>query len=1053
MKKTFSMNKYLMLFLLGITFFNAYAQKTFVNTEWEQRKAKAAALQEERNYVQAYNEYSKLISIYEKIAPQSLSREQEGMDVADLYFNRALCAYYLMNNDVDMLFKEYKTLFPNSIKKNRADFFTANWYASKADFLMALNTYANMDTTSLTALERQEYDYKLGYCYFLQNIKDKAKIYFSKVKDTDSKYASVCKYYYGHILYTEEKYDLALKEFEPLENNKHFSKVVPYYICQIYYFQKDYDALIKKAPKLSKNAINSKRATELNRMLGDAYYKKGEYEQALPYIEQSIKSNEGINRNDNYLMAYCLMETGKNVEAIPFFEACTAEEDALTQNALYSLGYCYLIQGDSSLALNSYNKASTMDYDKTIQEDALFSYAKLCVVNPNPYNETLVKRLKAYIKANVKTDPKTKKTKEGARVGEARRCLAQIYGSTHNYAAALEQMEGIKNRDEQLNKIYVKTCLNRGIELFNEEKYKESIKVLDKIEQNSTAATNEITATAIYIKAEALYRTNSYKKSEEMLRSFYVVPDNENNPYKSSADYLMAYNLFKQKKYSLSKEYFAKQEQSNEDNTVKNDSKLRIADCQYMIKDYSGAIKSYGSFIETNSANADYATYQKAMALGAKGEYNTKAQTLKQGINSYTSSSYLPAMTYELANTYLALNDNDQALSTYQSLLRKYPDNAFTKDCLGKVGMLQYQSGQYDEALKSLDKLVRNYPDSKQSKAALSTIKNIYMDKGEPEAYISYINNLGSGKVSKQEEEDLLYQTAENRYMDEKYSEAISSFKKYLASFPEGNYSTKAEYYLADCYMRERDSLHSGEYYYKVAMKPYNQYTEKSLLMSANIYSSMEDTEKSLRIYNRLDSITTSSANKLLARKGKMNIYYSTSDYNNAISAAKDLLEMENIDQYTKENAYFVLAESYLETGKPNNAKEYIQELQNSANSKYSSFAQYSLAKIEYDNKNYTESEKIIRKMSKSGADDYYLALGFILWSDIFSANGNDFQAKQTLQSIIDNYDGDDGIKQLATDKLAQLEDKNNKEKQENEDKLNKQENSVDEIIIEDNKY
>lgn len=1046
------MKKYLILTLLSVVFFNTNAQKTFVNAEYEQAKTKAYALQEEKNYVQAYNEYSKLISIYESIAPQVLSKEKEGVEVADLYFNRALCAYYLMNNDVDMLFKEYKTLFPNSLKKNRADFFIANWYASKADFLMALNTYANMDTSSLTNQERQEYDYKIGYCYFLQNMNDKAKSYFSKVKDTDSKYAAVCKYYYGHILYTEGKYDLALKEFEPLKKNKHFSKVVPYYICQIYYFQGDYDALISMASTLSKNAINSKRATELNRMLGDAYYKKGEYEQALPYIEQSIKSNEGVNRNDNYLMAYCLMETGKNVEAIPYFEACTIEEDALTQNALYSLGYCYLVQGDSSLALNSYNKASTMTYDKTIQEDALFSYAKLCVVNPNPYNETLVKRLNTYIKENTKTDPKTKKTKEGARVGEARICLAQIYGSTHNYAAALEQMEGIKNRDEQLNKIYVKTCLNRGIELFNEEKYKDCIKVLDKIDDNSTSSTNEIVATSKYIKAEALYRTNSYKKSEEMLRSFYAVSGNENNAYKSSADYLMAYNLFKQKKYSLSKEYFTKLEQSEADNTIKNDSKIRIADCQYMLKDYSGAVKTYSSFIQTNSANADYATYQKAMALGAMGEYKTKAQTLKDGINTYTNSSYVPAMTYELANTYLALNDNSNALSNYQSLLKKYPDNAFTKDCLGKVGMLQYQLGQYDQALKSLDKLVRNYPNSKQAKAALSTIKNIYMDKGEPEQYIAYINSLGSVKVSKQEEEDLLYQTAENRYMDEKYSQAITSFKKYLASFPEGNYSTKAEYYLADCYMREKDTLQAGEYYYKVAMKPYGQYTEKSLLNSANIYSSI-DTEKALRVYNRLDSITTSSANKLLARKGRMNIYYDVTDYNNAISAANNLLEMENIDQSTKDNAYFVLADSYLNIDKSENAKEYIKELQKSANLKYSSFAQYSLAKIEFDNKNYKESEKIIRQMSKSGADDYYLALGFILWADIFSVNGNDFQAKQTLQSIIDNYDGDDGIKQLATDKLAQLENKNNKEKQDNEDKLNKQENSVDEIIIEDNKY
>ena len=56
----------------------------------------------------------------------------------------------------------------------------------------------------------------------------------------------------------------------------------------------------------------------------------------------------------------------------------------------------------------------------------------------------------------------------------------------------------------------------------------------------------------------------------------------------------------------------------------------------------------------------------------------------------------------------------------------------------------------------------------------------------------------------------------------------------------------------------------------------------------------------------------------------------------------------------------------------------------------------------------YDEAEQIIEKIVSDASSDYWLAYSFILWADIYYARGNNLQAKQTLQSIIDNYDGED---------------------------------------------
>ena len=59
-----------------------------------------------------------------------------------------------------------------------------------------------------------------------------------------------------------------------------------------------------------------------------------------------------------------------------------------------------------------------------------------------------------------------------------------------------------------------------------------------------------------------------------------------------------------------------------------------------------------------------------------------------------------------------------------------------------------------------------------------------------------------------------------------------------------------------------------------------------------------------------------------------------------------------------------------------------------------------------------------IRFPSKYADFAYWIAKGFILLADIYVKRDNTFQAEQTLQSIIDNYPGED-LKNIAYEKLA----------------------------------
>jgi len=1026
--------------LIGISLFGLINDVQSQNTlsTWQYNGLKNTAKEKfiHRNYSDAYNDYSLLIKNYSSIAPTKYTNDNQTNELSEMYFLRAMCAYYLMNNDVDVLFNEYIKLFPNSEKKTKALFYIANWYIQKADYTNALNIYQTIDVEILNKEEYLEYYYKIGYCLFLNNSYPRALSSFEKVKDSQSVYSSPSKYYYAHILYEQGKYEEALKEFEALKKDKYFKSVVPYYICQIYYLKEDYDQLIELAPALSEKSINSKRATELNRMLGDAYYKKGEYKQAIPYIQKSIESNQAINRDDNYLMGYCLLQTNSSQKAIEYLEKSAVGEDQMGQNSLYYLGYCYLQNNDTTRAKNAYKAVSEMSYDTDIQMESMFDYSLLCINDPGPYNEA-IKNFQRYIKKY----PKSTKTKD------AQRYLVQLYERTRNYKDALTLIEQMDNRNKQMNEIYQKLSLNRGIELYNVGQYNAAISIFDK--SLKYPLNNSLTATAYYLKAESYYKIGEYSKSITALNKFYSIPAYKTSAYVNNADYSMAYNLFKQKKYTLAKNYFLKvvnNKQGNISSTILNDSKLRLGDCEYMSRNYSGAINYYDIVIGENRENNDYAYYQKAMALGALGNYENKSQTLQTAIDKFPSSTYRSNMFYELANTYLALDKNNLALQTYQSLIKQYPQSANVKESLGKIGMLQYQNGKYDQSLSTLDKLVKTYPSSSEAKAGLITIKNIYMDRGQTDEYFAYLKTIPNAKITNEEKEAILYQTAENQYMDEKYSQAVTSFEKYITSFASSTNATKARYYLADCLMHTGDTTEAIKYYSQIAIQPTTEYTEKALIISASYYEKYNPSG-AIPYYQRLDSISTSVNNKLMAKIALMQINYDLEQYVSSIEYAEQILSLSNVPKDNCDQAKYILAKSYLATSDTQNAKKYFSQTKFSDNGEIAGESMYTLALIEYNDKNLNESEKIIKSFSKNPTDEYYLALSYILWADIFSDRGNEFQAKQTLKSIIDNYDNQEVI-QMAQDKYNTLTTKQEQQKQENDKKQQEQQNSVDEIII-----
>ena len=64
-----------------------------------------------------------------------------------------------------------------------------------------------------------------------------------------------------------------------------------------------------------------------------------------------------------------------------------------------------------------------------------------------------------------------------------------------------------------------------------------------------------------------------------------------------------------------------------------------------------------------------------------------------------------------------------------------------------------------------------------------------------------------------------------------------------------------------------------------------------------------------------------------------------------------------------------------------------------------------------------TTTEESVFQLAEYFTNDYFIAKGFILLGDVYLDQGNLFQAKATLESVIENHDGEE-LNSLAKEKL-----------------------------------
>ncbi len=1002
----------LLLFLFMLLSASLFSQAPFTASEFNSEFNRGMDLFNKEKYPAA-------IKLFDSFIRHNDNRDQVLSSEAE-YF-RALSAIRLFNGDAEYRMAMYISKHPESPRLNEARLELGDYFYEGKNYRNAVKWYEAVNRQELNPERLPEYFFRLGYSLYMRGNKPRALLMFSEIKDIDTEYTPPAVYYFSQIAYEQKMYQTAMEGFMRLKDDETFGSIVPFYIVQMLYLQKDYDGILAMAPDLVRSA-GKERVVELYRFIGDAYYNKENYKEAVPYLEKYAESARASAREDKYELGYCYYKTGETDKAIKIFLEIRPGNDLLSQNVWNILGDCYLQKGDKKRAQLAFGQASKLSFDKKIQEESLLTYAKLTYeISYSPFGEAI-----AAFQEYIDQYPGS------PRIQEAYDYLVATFTQLKNYKAALAALDRIPNKDQRLEEAYQRVAFFRGLEMFKNLDFEAATDMFDK-SLKYEKYDRTIRARTIYWRGEAWYRLGQYDKAISDYETFMGIPGAMTLPEYKMVRYNLGYALFNTKEYAAALNHFRTFESSGSDiqPDVMADARDRIADCYFMSTDYKDAVSYYDKVIDYGNIDADYAMYQKGFSMGLMNDEKGKVDVLSDLTRRYPESPYVPEAIFERGRAYVVMENYKNGEADFLKVISDYPSSQFVPSAMVQLGLLYYNLGDNDKAIAEFKKVVDDYKSTPEARAAMTGLRNAYVDKNDVEAYFAYVKTLnGYGDVNMSEKDSLLYASGENLYITSEYNRAADVFRNYLGEFPNGSFRQNAQYYLAECLKSSGNDDEALKYYTAVADQPNNQFTEPSLLEAADILYGKEEYDKAYEYYLRLESVATTDADKLKAMRGELRSAYESEDAAKTMAAAGKIITSANMPEELVREANFMDAKANYSMNNMDEALKYFRKVATEVTTAEGAESKYRVAEILYKKGQIPEAEKVINEfVSQSTPHQYWMARMFLLLADISIKKGDMLQARATLQSLRDYYTIDnDGILDEVRSKLDSLNTSNKTE-------------------------
>lgn len=997
------------------------AQQTTVYTEANLAYRRGVDFFNQNIYGLAQKEFKTAI---EYLRPVNEPEWQAVKTEAELY--HAKCAVRLGQPEAERLALDFLRDQSPSPVASQAALEIGDYYFNQKEYDKAI-TYYEMAPDGSGAT-RDEVQFKKGYSYFVTKRFTEAKAEFAPLKEnTGSQWYYPANYYHGCCSFFEGKYDDAAKSFLRCEKNEKYKAAVPYYVAQIYANKKQYDQVISYgAPKAQDT--NVKNRPELNLIVGQAYFEKGDYKKALPYLEYAVVNGANLRHTDYYQLGYAQYRSGYYKEAIQNLEQLDKQDSLVGQNAQYHLGDSYLKTGNKQKALLAFGQAASVSYDKALQEDALMNYAKLAY--ELKYDRSAIESLQKF--------PSTSKY-----YNEAQNLLSQVLLNTRDYDRAIGILENVQNKTPQTKAAYQIVTYNRGIQLYQNGQSEEARRYFNK--SLDAPVDKRLSSLSSFWLGSIANEAHEWNISKQHMATFIGNAKNYNDlPEESSlmmGQYIQGYSHLKLGDYKMALANFKASVEGIKKNSsriksdqikkgVLGDAVLRAGDCHFKNKQYADALAYYNEAVNKKYEGFEYALYQKAIIRGLQGSPLDKALALEDLVNKYPDSRYTDEALLELGNTYLEMGKFSEATVPLRKLINDFRGSSpLINQAYMQLGLISFRQGKYDVAADYYKQVFANNPDAAEAKEAQMALKETYDEWGRPNDYITFIGTIPGYKVSQGSKDSIVFQSAEYQYQNRRFQQAVDGFTNYLNQFPDGPHAVAAYYYRAESYASDDVRKYSQarkDYDVVVSRGPgkwYARSAERAALLSLNVD---KNPAKALEYARKWEESAPSDGSRFQAQLVALEAAYKSG--NNSVAVNEYATKVNTSPQATPEQlaiSNFYLGKLAFDKEDFNTAYPLLESAAENTSTEIMAESYHLMAQILYRQKKYNDVEELItgKANKNSGGYDDWIARNLILLSDVYYDQGDKNSAAAALEAILNNYKGDDaGIMNTARQKYNKLE-------------------------------
>lgn len=757
---------------------------------------------------------------------------------------------------------------------------------------------------------------------------------------------------------------------------------------------------------------------ELRQIVASIYFDMNDFRRPFHSPLPERYPNALRNNIDNNRIGILAYHAGEYARATSILKK-VEPSDAFYQSSIIALGKIAQETGDKQSARTAFSKASRMDFDQELKADALYNYAKM--LNELDSIQAALKPLQEYLAlkyANINLE-KVKEENTETRTAEV------LSGGT-NFETAVYLFESFSPRKQKADAVYQKITYYRGLEFYNERAFENSISMFMRAEK--LPIDMEMAALATYWKAEAMYEVRKYEEAVDNFSRFLSLPAAKNTSVYNYANYALAYAAYRINRYSMAAQHFERylaNAGSTLEKNIQYDVIARLGDAYLAMRNYERANEYYDQLINSKAPNQDYALFQRGIIQGLQGDNEAKLNTLRSVVEKFPASNYADDVAFEIPYLYFLTGNYDGAIEGLEKMIKKYPRSSYVPRALLTIGLVQYNKDDSEAAMATFQKVVKEYSTSSEAVQAMRSIENIYLDQGDASSYIQYATSNNITELSPAEQDKQGFQVGYNLFSRGHYAGAVEAINAYFDKFSKPKQEKHARY------IRGVSLYYTG--HPREALKDLNiilndwtsPYTEKTLLTAAALYLNLKEYNEAIVHLKKLELNADFKNNYGYAVTNLMICYFQLGDFKQMDKYVKLIKGYDRASDEELATAHLYSAQAMLQQGNKESALKELNLAALKSQSAVSAEARYRVAQLQYESKEYDKAQKsafdVIQNMD---SHDYWVAKSFILLADTYARKGDTVQARSTLESILQNYEGDDDIIPLAKERLQQLKKK-----------------------------